>query len=77
MTEDHADKMKTALEALVLTVQQWCHITLDKTGEPWLDSGAMSSNAAAIRVLADHGLMSIRTQVGRRIVAKWTETARK
>ena len=76
MTDDEGKKIRAALEALVKTAQQWCHVSVDHAGEPWLDSGAFSSNAAVMRVLADHGLLTINVEVGRRIIAKWTEAAR-
>jgi hypothetical protein len=76
MTDDEVKKIRAALEALVKTTQQWCHVSVDQAGEPWLDSGALSSNAAVMRVLADHGLLTINVEVGRRVIAKWTEAVR-
>jgi hypothetical protein len=76
MTPDEAKKFKAALEALVGTVHQWCSINVDNQGVPAIDSGALSSNAAVMRVLAENGLLSIKSEFGRRIFATWTEAAR-
>jgi hypothetical protein len=70
MTDNEGKKIRTALEALVKATQQWCPVSVDHAGEPWLDSGAFSANAAVMRVLADHGLLTINVEVGRRIIAK-------
>jgi hypothetical protein len=76
MPTDEAEEIRGALKALVLVVEQWGHIITDNEGELYLDSGCYSANAAAMRVLAEHGLLTIRNQVGRRVTAKWTEAAR-
>jgi hypothetical protein len=76
MSSAGSKEIRSALQAIVQMVEQWCHITVDDEGEPWIDSGAYSSNAAAMRVLAAHGLLAIRHQFGRRVIAKWTEAAR-
>jgi len=75
MTSD-AEQMRAALRALVKMTEQWCHVELDSAGEHCLDSASYSSNAAAMRTLADHGLLSINSQFGNRVIAKWTEAAR-
>ena|ERR1700754_4057487 len=75
MTSD-GEKTRAALEALVRMVEQWCHICPDTAGELWLDSSSYSAHAAAMRVLANFGLLTIRTEFGNRVIAKWTEKAR-
>ena len=37
-----------------------------------LDSGGLSANAEAMRLLAHHGLLLIEVDGGRRVIAKWT-----
>jgi hypothetical protein len=76
MSSDVPEEIKPALEAMVKMVEQWCHTEADIAGEPWMDSGCYSANAAAMQVLAKHGLMSIKFEFGRRVIAKWTESAR-
>jgi uncharacterized protein YigA (DUF484 family) len=48
-----------------------------KDDEDELDSMAISSNAEAMRELAEMGLIIIRTEYGRRVLGKWNEEALK
>jgi hypothetical protein len=76
MGSEEREKLRPALEVVVKMVEQWCQIITDKDDEPAFDSGAYSANAAAMRFLAEHGLMSVQFEVGRRVIARWTDAAR-
>jgi hypothetical protein len=70
------EKLKEALAVVVKMVDQWCSAVTDVNKQAFIDSGAYSANAAAMRLLAQHGLMSIKSEYGRRVIAKWTDVAR-
>jgi hypothetical protein len=81
MPENDSDQLKAAWTAVVEMVKRWCapietRETIFQNKYPRIDSGAMSAHATAMRVLATHGLMRIQTDVGRRVIATWTEAAR-
>jgi len=42
------------------------------TGEKVVDSGAIGTNAPAMRLLVQYGLMEVEDEAGRRIRASWT-----
>lgn len=56
-----------------MMMDKWCHIESTIEGE--LYSNANRANAAAMRVLAGHGLLSIQSEYGRRVIGRWTEAA--
>ena len=61
-------KVERLIDALEDMVAQHCGIS-DDDGE--LDSMALSANAYAMRVLAEHGSIQILREGGRRIIANW------
>jgi hypothetical protein len=60
------------LKVVVDMVHQHCGDDKKDTGAIFVDSMAISANAAAMRLLARHGLMEIDSEIGRRIRARWT-----
>lgn len=54
---------------IVDLVNQHCHIRPDGL----IESGAISTNADAIRYLAEHGWVEIVSEHGRFVVARWTQ----
>ena len=61
------------LKVLVDMVRAYCpKDTRVDTGEKVVDSGAIGVNAAAMRLLAQYGLMEIYSDAGRRVRARWT-----
>lgn len=67
-------------ELLIDYVEQNCTVSRSMRGkddEDELDSMAISSNADAMRELAEMGLITIRTEYGRRVLGKWNHEALK
>ena len=60
--------MHNTLISLLLMVDQHCD---NDTGE--VDSMAISANAYAMRELARLGHLKIKSDVGRRVIAEWTQ----
>jgi hypothetical protein len=63
---------KEELKVVVDMVSQFCGRDTKDTGERFVDSNAISANAAAMRLLVRYGLMEIDSEFGRRIRARWT-----
>jgi hypothetical protein len=59
-------KRRDLLEALADVTNQACTMP---SGE--LDSVALSAYASAMRTLAEHGVIEITSEVGRRVIGKW------
>jgi len=70
------EKLKEALAVVVKMVDQWYSAVTDINKQAFIHSGTYSANAAAMRLLVQHGLMSIKSEYGRRVIAKWTDAAR-
>jgi hypothetical protein len=60
------------LKVLVDLVYQHCGEDRKDTGEILIHSMAISADAAAMRLLAQYGLMEIDSEIGRSIHARWT-----
>jgi len=61
------------LKVVVDVVHAYCGRDIKlSTGEEVVDSGAIGTNAAAMRLLVRYGLMEVDDEAGRRIRARWT-----
>jgi hypothetical protein len=75
--------MKDKIEAVALVeeliesvkdaVYQHCSCRIEKEDDDIYDSGAITTNAGAMRLLARLGLFEITSEHGRRVVGKFTE----
>jgi len=65
------------LKVLVDLIYQHCGEDQKDTGEILVYSMGFSANAAAMRLLARHGLMEIDSEIGRSVHARWTEAGQR
>lgn len=67
MKTTETEKEKELLDALEDVVNQACLF------DDILDSGALTANANAMRLLADYGRIKIKRECGRRVIGKWVK----
>ena len=64
-------KEKELLEALEDMVNQHCTVNTDVGRPSYLDSMALSANRDAMLILAKYNRIVIKSEYGRRVIAKW------
>lgn len=71
LLEHKTDELLDALQAMA---EQWCHTDGPRGKEPGLtDSGAITANAEALHLLAEHGRFRIVRELGRMVCGYWPE----
>jgi len=68
------NKLKVALDILEDVINQACRIeSTEESKGYYLDSIALSAYAEGLRFLAKYGRVEIKTEYGRRVIAKFIE----